>query len=197
MTPALSHFWISRTTRRSATRCSINFTSHPCSRVSKKARMSQSSTQFTLLLKIPLQLLSVVPPRLAVDPWSSFAPEREVCRTQPLNVINVVQERCEPLSLIPPCCLTYPLKRAGHAWPALSPGHVTLKQIPLGQPPSVHRLLGLRLGFVRRLCSYYGAVRLPVSVHHRRASLDFPLRSGVFSSPDRHRISRFPLKVLT
>ena len=149
------------------------------------------------ILKIPLQLLSVVPPRLAVDPWSSFAPEREVCRTQPLNVINVVQERCEPLSLIPPCCLTYPLKRAGHAWPALSPGHVTFKQIPLGQPPSVHRLLGLRLSFVRRLCSYYGAVRLPVSVHHRRASLDFPLRSGVFSSPDRHRISRFPLKVLT
>src|SRR6266705_109759 len=52
-TPALSHFWISRTTRRSATRCSINFTSHPCSSVSKKARMSQSSTQFTLLLMIP------------------------------------------------------------------------------------------------------------------------------------------------
>src|SRR6266542_2856391 len=33
--------------------------------------------------------------------------------------------------------------------------------------------------------------------HHRRASLDFPMRSGVFSSTDRHRISRFPLKVLT
>ena len=112
------------------------------------------------ILKIPLQLLSVVPPRLAVDPWSSFAPEREVCRTQPLNVINVVQERCEPLSLIPPCCLTYPLKRAGHAWPALSPGHVTLKQIPLGQPPSVHRLLGLRLSFVRRLCSYFRSAAL-------------------------------------
>ena len=98
---------------------------------------------------------------------------------------------------IPPCCLTYPLKRAGHALPALSPVHVTLKQIPLGQPPSLHHLLGLRLGLVRRLCRYYGAVRLPMPVHHRRASLDFPMRSGVFSSPDRHRISRFPLKVLT
>jgi Reverse transcriptase (RNA-dependent DNA polymerase) len=29
-TPALSHFWISRTTRRSAIRCSMNFTSHLC-----------------------------------------------------------------------------------------------------------------------------------------------------------------------
>src|SRR6266498_1820911 len=77
--------------------------------------------------------------------------------------------------------LTYPLKRAGHALPALGPVHVTLKQIPLGQPPSLHHLLGLRLGLVRRLQQYYGTVRLPMPVHHRRASLDFPMRSGVFS----------------
>ena len=101
-----------------------------------------------------------------------------------------------PLAPIPRSRLTYPLKRAGHALPALGPEHVTLKQIPLGQPPFLHRLLGLRLGLVRRLRRSYGAVRLPVPVHHRRASLDFPMRSGVFSSPDRHRLSRFPLKVL-
>src|SRR6266540_6129741 len=93
--------------------------------------------------------------------------------------------------------LTYPLKRVEHAHPALCPGHVTLGRFPLGQPPSLHPLLSLRLDLVRRLCRYYGAVRLPMPVHHRRASLDFPMRSGVFSSPDRHRISRFPLKVLT
>ena len=40
----------------------------------------------------------------------------------------------KPLTPIPPCRLTYPLKRAGHATPALGPGHVTLKRIPLGQP---------------------------------------------------------------
>jgi hypothetical protein len=101
------------------------------------------------------------------------------------------------LTPIPACCLSYPLKHVGHVIPALCPVHVTLKQIPLGQPPSLHHLLGLRLGLVRRLCRYYGAVRLPMPVHHRRASLDFPMRSGVFSSPVRHRISRFPLKVLT
>ena len=31
--------------------------------------------------------------------------------------------------------LTYPLKRTGRACPALCPGHVLLKRIPLGQPP--------------------------------------------------------------
>src|SRR5207245_18560 len=41
--------------------------------------------------------------------------------------------------------LTYPLKRVEHAHPALCLGHVTLGRIPLGQPPSLHRLLSLRL----------------------------------------------------
>src|SRR6266566_749848 len=36
-TPAFSHFWMSRTTRRSAIRCSTNLTSHPWSMESKKA----------------------------------------------------------------------------------------------------------------------------------------------------------------
>jgi hypothetical protein len=77
-------------------------------------------------------------------------------------------------------CLAYSLKRAGHALPAQSPGHVTLKQIPLGQSLSLHRLLGfLRLSLVRRLRRYNGSVRLPMPVHHRRASLDFPMRSGI------------------
>ncbi len=36
--------------------------------------------------------------------------------------------------------LTYPLKRTGRACPALCPGHVLLKRIPLGQPPSLRGL---------------------------------------------------------
>ena len=53
MTPALSHFWISRRTLLSAIRCSRNFTSHDWSRLVKKSRRSASSTQFTLLVSIP------------------------------------------------------------------------------------------------------------------------------------------------
>src|SRR6266545_3533226 len=37
--------------------------------------------------------------------------------------------------------LTYPLKRVGHAHPALRPGHVTLGRLPLGQSPFLHRPL--------------------------------------------------------
>src|SRR5258705_6808584 len=93
-------------------------------------------------------------------------------------------------------CLTYPLKRAGHAAPALCPGHVTLGRLSLGQSPSLHHLLGLRSGLVWRLLRYYGTVRLPVPVHHRGTSLDFPMRSALPSPTDRHGISRLPLKVL-
>ena len=101
-----------------------------------------------------------------------------------------------PLTPSPAGCLTYPLRRAGHAVPALSPGHVTLRRLPLGQPPSLHRLLSLRLGLVRRLRRYNGSVRLPVAVHHRCASLDFPMRSVVPFPTDRHGLSRLSLKVL-
>jgi mutator family transposase len=62
--------------------------------------------------------------------------------------------------------------------PVLCPGHGTLIRIPLDQPPSLHLLRGcFARSFVRRLRRYYAAVRLPVIVHRRRASSDFPTRS--------------------
>jgi hypothetical protein len=51
-----------------------------------------------------------------------------------------------------------------------------LAQVPLGQTPSLHLLRRRCSGFVRRLPRYYGSVRLPVFVHHRLLSLDFPMR---------------------
>jgi hypothetical protein len=36
MTPAFNHFWISRSTRRPATRCWTNFRSHSCDKLSKE-----------------------------------------------------------------------------------------------------------------------------------------------------------------
>ena len=46
----------------------------------------------------------------------------------------------------------------------------------LGQTPSLHPLRRRCSGFVRRLPRYYGSVRLPVFVHHRLLSLNFPMR---------------------
>ena len=52
-TPALSHFFSSRSIRRSAIRCSRNFISHSWLMLSKKPRMSASMIQFTFRLVIP------------------------------------------------------------------------------------------------------------------------------------------------
>src|SRR5438093_5789954 len=160
-------------------------------------RLRSVRSSFDLLRKgqkSSLKPLLVLPPRCAVDAWGCLSLQSKVGPPKSLNVVNMMQQSREPLPSIPPCCLTYPLKRAGHAHPALSPEHVTLGRPPLGQPPSLHRLLSFRLGLVRRLRRYYGSVRLPVAVHHRGASLDFPMRSVL--PTDRHGISRLPLKVL-
>jgi hypothetical protein len=51
-------------------------------------------------------------------------------------------------------------------------------------------------GLVRRLRRYYRSVRLPVFVHHRRASLDFPMRPQTYFVWGEPGISRFPGEVL-
>ena len=66
---------------------------------------------------------------------------------------------------------------------------------PLASPPWLHPLRFRRTGFVRGLRCYYGAVRLPASVHHRRASLDFSMHPKRACWGSR-RISRFSRKLL-
>ena len=46
------------------------------------------------------------------------------------------------------------------------------------------------------LSTHFGSVRLPLSVHHRRVSLDFPTRPEALTAPGGQGISRFPRKVL-
>src|SRR2546425_2587244 len=62
----------------------------------------------------------------------------------------------------------------------------------LGPIPSLRHLRCVVVRFVRRLLRYYGSVRLPMIVHHRRSSLDFPMRSAF---ADNHGISQFPSKM--
>src|SRR5439155_14443585 len=128
------------------------------------------------VVKIRLQVPSVVVPRFAVDPCRRVQLHREIGCAQALHVVHVVEKRREPLSPIPLGCLTYTLKRAGRASPALSPERVALGRVPLGLLPSLPCLRGPFRGLVRQLPRYYGAVRLPVLVHHRRASSDFSMR---------------------
>ena len=105
------------------------------------------------VLEVVLQFLPIVTPCLSVYPRCRFPFEPKVAFPQPFHCIDMVKERREPLLPILPCCFPYPLKRTGHASPALGPERGLLKQVPLGQPPSLHLLRGLRL--VRRLPRYY------------------------------------------
>jgi hypothetical protein len=107
----------------------------------------------------------------------------------------MVQKRGEPLFLILFSYLTYPLERAVHTVPALSPECVAFEQVPLGPTPSLHRLRSRSFGLVRRLHRYYGSVRLPISVHRRLRSFDCPTRSADPAITEADGISRFPSKV--
>src|SRR5437867_539620 len=148
------------------------------------------------ILKIRFQGLAIVLPRLAVDPRRRVSLQRVVRGAQVLDVVHVVQERREPLFPIPFGCLTHPVECTERACPARCPERVALARVPLGPPPPLHCLRGRSLGLVRQFPRYYGAVRLPVLVHHRRSSLDFPMRSAAPSATDERGISRFPYAVL-
>src|SRR5207237_8106270 len=142
-----------------------------------------------------LEGLAVVPPRLAVHARGRGSLQREVRCPQALDVVDVVQERCEPHRLVPLRNLTYPVQRTARACPALRPGRVLLARVPFGQPPSLHPLRHRSPSVVRRLRRYYRAVRLPVVVHHRRASLDFPVRPLSPCARGDYELSRFSREV--
>src|SRR6266498_6060805 len=147
------------------------------------------------ILKIVLQSLAVVPPCLSVHTGRGFL-LTEVGHAQRFQVVDVVEKRREPHLLILTCCLTYPLQRTGRVRPARCPGRVLLLQVPFGQTASLRPLRRRLPGLVRGLRRYYCSVRLPVFVHHRRASLDFPMRPQTYSVWGERGISRFPCEVL-
>src|SRR5215469_7061332 len=110
------------------------------------------------ILEVSLKVLSVVLPGLAVDACGRILLNTQIGCPQSFHVVDVVQERSEPLFLVLACCLTYPLERAERASPALSPERVSLGRVPLGPFPSLPRLRCRSLGIVRRLHRFYGTV---------------------------------------
>jgi len=165
---------------------------HPTHRL----RSVRSSLQpFGKVLEISFQFLAIVPPRLPVHARRGFLLQREVGHAQRFRVVDVVQKSGEPQLLILLGCLTYPLERTGRVGPARCPGRVLLKQVPFGQPVSLHPLRDRLPGVVRGLPRYCRAVRLPRFVRHRRASLDFPMRPRATAALGKPGISRLPREV--
>src|SRR4029077_14731878 len=148
------------------------------------------------ILEVVLEGLAVVPPRLTVHARRRFLLQAEVSLAEPFRIVDMVEKRGEPQLLILLCCLTYPLQRAGRVFPARCPGRVLLRQVPFGQTSSLHPLRCRLPGIVRGLPRYSRSVRLPRSVRHRRASLDFPMRPRATAALGELGISRFPFEVL-
>src|SRR5438128_3297002 len=71
------------------------------------------------VLEVLFQSLAVVAPRLVINPRGGVSLDAEIGRTPSFAVVDMVQERGEPLLPVPSCCLTYPLQRADRATPAL------------------------------------------------------------------------------
>src|SRR3989454_4990581 len=145
--------------------------------------------------EVRLEGLPVVPPRLAIDSRGGVSLQRVVRRPQVLDVVDVMQERCEPHRLVPLSRFTHPLQRTARAIPTQCSGRVLLARVPFGQAPSLRPLRGRTRGVVRRLRRYYGPVRLPRAVHRRRVSVDFPTRPAAPSATGTPGLSRFSRKV--
>src|SRR5438309_10098025 len=148
------------------------------------------------ILEVVLESLAVVPPRLSIDTGRGFLLQSDVGHAQRFQVVDVVQECREPHLLILTCCLTYPLQRTERVRPARCPGRVLLGQVPFGQTSSLHPLRNRLPGVVRELLRYSRSVRLPRSDRHRRASLDFSMRTKATFALGELGISRFPREVL-
>jgi hypothetical protein len=100
--------------------------------------------------EILLQMLPLRVPRQPVHPAGGPRVQRPIGRPQAVDV-DVVQERGEPCFPVLLCNSAHALQRT---WRAL-PGSVSRARfagrVPLGQPPSLHRLRRRNRGVVRRL----------------------------------------------
>src|SRR6266404_4434371 len=154
--------------------------------------------------EIALQILTVLSPRFPINARSRITLQPIISLPQSAQVVDVVHEAGELHLPIFHGCLPYPPQRTLHDFPVQCPVRVLPRRLPFGQTPSLHLLRHWFVGnkcqlasFVRGLRRYYGSVRLPTSVHHRRTSLDFSMRSiPSGSGVDERRISRFSRRLL-
>src|SRR5260370_26010696 len=123
-------------------------------------------------LEVVLEVRRVLLPRHAVDAGSGLPLILKLKERLTESVdCDVMKERRELRAPVLPCFLTYTVERTWRAnCPAMRPGRVLPVRVPLGQAPYLHPLRRGRLRFVPLLRRYYGPVRLPRAVRHRRTA---------------------------
>ena len=107
--------------------------------------------------KVRFEVLPVGPPRHAVHPRGCPRVQRPVGRPEALDV-DVMQERGEPCLLVQLRLPAHATKRTRRVLPGSASGTRFAGRVPLGRPPSLHRLRHRHAGVVRRLRRYYEAV---------------------------------------
>ncbi len=120
-----------------------------------------------------MQVLLVLMPRHAIDARRRPLLEAVERQHQPEHR-DVVQQRGEPRLLIPSCHFPHAVQPTWHALPGTASGTCFAVRVPHGSPPFLPRLRGRSL--VRRDRRYYGAIRLPVTVHPGITASAFPRR---------------------
>jgi hypothetical protein len=138
--------------------------------------------------KVHFEILPVIHPRHPVYPRRGLGLQRPVGRPQAVDV-DVVQERGESCLLVLPCDSTHAIQRTWRAMSGSVSGTRVAGHVPLAQAPFLHHLRGRQAGVVRRFRRYYGPVRLPTTVHLRRAASAFPERPAL---PSRRRAAVGP-----
>ena len=120
--------------------------------------------------KVRFQSGFVRDPCFPVYSLDCFAVEAVEGVPQSIHAVDMVPQGRQLRTRSLPGRLPYARQRLVQTFPTQCPEPALLARIPLGQPPSLHplRRTSRSSPFVRRLPRYYGAVRLPASVHHSR-----------------------------
>jgi hypothetical protein len=144
-------------------------------------------------LKIFFKILFVADPRFSVDSGRSTLLQTEERHPQHIDGENMVHQTRELHRFVASRDFAYTIQRMLHTLPVLSPVCVLLGSwFPSAKTlPSIPLRRRVCTTLVRELRRYYSFIRLPMTIHHRLASLDFTMRATGVAPAANHGISRF------
>jgi hypothetical protein len=108
-------------------------------------------------LEVLPQVLPVGVPRHVVHPRGGARVDRPIRRPKAID-INVMQQRGELCFLVLLRAIAHAIQRTWRATSGSASGTRFAGRVPLGRPPSLHRLRRRHADVVRQLRRYYAAV---------------------------------------
>jgi hypothetical protein len=109
------------------------------------------------VFEVRSEVLPVGVPRHLINSWCGLRVDRHIGRPETRQV-DMMQQWGEPCFLVLPCYFAHTIQPAWHAGSGSASGTCRTARVPLGQPPSLHRLRTRSSSLVRRLRRYYEVV---------------------------------------